>query len=153
RVVRSGGRLHRIEGQPAGDAEPVAVDLPGTARGHGLHLESWIERSAPVRWPDGRWTAVLDAERVGAAGVLRPARAGERFVPLGLTGHKTVSDALAEAGVPAEARVGHPLLATPGGEVIWLVGYRVDDRVRVSAGTRRFLWLTVEVVEGGGSRG
>jgi tRNA(Ile)-lysidine synthase len=79
-------------------------------------------------------------------------RAGERFVPLGLDGHKSVADALAEAGVPAETRARHPLLATPGGEVIWLVGYRVDDRVRVSADTRRFLWLTVEATEGGGSR-
>ncbi|MGH8973723.1 MAG: tRNA lysidine(34) synthetase TilS, partial [Acidimicrobiia bacterium] len=152
RVVRSGGRLHRVEGE-AVDAEPVAVDLPGTVEGHGLHLESWVERGAPVRWPDGRWTAVLDAERVGPAGVLRAPRAGERFVPLGLSGHKSVTDALAEAGVPAEARGRHPLLATPGGEVIWLVGYRVDDRVRVSGDTRRFLWLTVEATEGGGSRG
>jgi tRNA(Ile)-lysidine synthase len=112
-----------------------------------------VERSAPVRWPDGRWTAVLDAERVGPAGVLRAPRPGERFVPLGLDGHKSVADALADAGVPAEARGRHPLLATPGGEVIWLVGYRVDDRVRVSGDTRRFLWVTVEATEGGGSRG
>ncbi|MGH9042990.1 MAG: tRNA lysidine(34) synthetase TilS, partial [Acidimicrobiia bacterium] len=99
------------------------------------------------------WTAVLDAERVGTAGVLRTAGAGERFVPLGLAGHKSVADALAEAGVPAEHRGRHPLLATPGGDVIWLVGYRVDDRVRVSAETRRFLWVTVEATEAGGSRG
>ncbi|HEY3238033.1 MAG TPA: tRNA lysidine(34) synthetase TilS [Acidimicrobiia bacterium] len=162
RVVRSGGHLHRVEARPdgakgSGDTPgppgAVTVDLPGTAWGHGLLLESWVERSAPVRWPDGRWTAVLDAERVGATGVLRTARPGERFVPLGLAGHKSVIDALAEAGVPAEERNRHPLLATPGGEVIWLVGYRVDDRVRVSAETRRFLWLTVEAVEAGGSGG
>ena len=157
RVVRSGGRLHRLpvenSGAPPADGGLVAVALPGTAWGHGIRLEAWVERGAPVRWPDGRFTAVVDADRVGAAAVLRPARAGERFVPLGLAGHKSVSDALAEAGVPAEARPRHPLLATSSGEVIWLVGYRVDDRVRVSAGTRRFLWLTVEAVEGGGSRG
>ncbi len=152
RVVRGGGRLHRVEARP-GDADPVHVDLPGNAWGHGVHLEAWVERGVPVRWPDGRWTAVLDAERAGAAGVLRTARPGERFVPLGLTGHKSVKDALAEAGIPAEERDRHPLLATPSGEVIWLVGYRVDDRVRVSAETRRFLWLTVEAVEAGGSRG
>ena len=152
RVVRSGGHLHRVKASLSG-GEPVPVDLPGTAWGHGLKFEAWVERSAPVRWPDGRWTAVLDAERVGAAGVLRRARPGERFVPLGLAGRKTVTDALAEAGVPAEVRGRHPLLATPGGEVIWLVGYRVDDRVRVSAGTRRFLWVTVETGEGEAARG
>jgi tRNA(Ile)-lysidine synthase len=90
--------------------------------------------------------------------VLRPAAPGERFVPLGLTGHKAVADALAEAGVPVQARPGHPILARPGdaaaecpdGCALWVLGYRIDDRVRVSPGTRRFLWLTVEA---GGPQG
>jgi tRNA(Ile)-lysidine synthase len=118
-----------------------------------MELTAWVERAAPVRWPDGKWTAVVDADLAGAQAVLRPARSGERFVPLGLTGHKAVADALAEAGVPASARAAHPILArpqtgpapeNPDGCPLWVLGYRIDDRVRVSPGTRRFLWLTVE---------
>lgn len=155
-VSRAGGRLHsrRIQGaESPPDARSIDVALPGTAVGFGLELTSWVERAAPVRWPDGRWTAVLDADLAGDRAVLRPAAPGERFVPLGLTGHKTVADALAEAGVPAHARAGHPILARPeangadggpDGCALWVLGYRIDDRVRVSPGTRRFLWLTVE---------
>jgi len=129
------------------------VELPGTAAGFGVEFTAWVERAAPVRWPDGRWTAVCDADLAGDRAVLRPAGPGERFVPLGLTGHKTVHDALAEAGVPAEARGGHPILAgppsrggdgPPNGSPLWVLGYRIDARVRVSPGTRRFLWMTVE---------
>ena len=156
-VSRAGGRLHsrRIhlaERQP--HAPSIPVDFPGAAVGFGLEVTSWVERAAPVRWPDGRWTAVVDADLAGERAVLRPAAPGERFVPLGLRGHKTVADALAEAGVPAHARAGHPILARPGtdsagdgdpdGCPLWVLGYRIDDRVRVSPGTRRFLWLTVE---------
>jgi len=155
-VSRSGGRLHSrrlhvSESQP--DAPRIPMSLPGTAAGFGMELNSWIERGAPVRWPGGRWTAVLDADLAGDRAVLRPAAAGERFVPLGLRGHKAVADALAEAGVPAHARAGHPILARPGADgadggldgcALWVLGYRIDDRVRVSPGTRRFLWLTVE---------
>jgi tRNA(Ile)-lysidine synthase len=146
-------------GQVATEVQTIPVDLPGTAAGFGMELISWVERAAPVRWPDGRWTAVLDADLAGDRAVLRPAGPGERFVPLGLTGHKTVADALAEAGVPAHARPGHPILARPGaggadedpdGSALWVLGYRIDDRVRVSPGTRRFLWLTVEA---GGPQG
>jgi tRNA(Ile)-lysidine synthase len=93
---------------------------------------------------------VVDADLAGDRAVLRPAGPGERFVPLGLTGHKTVNDALAESGIPAHARGGHPLLAGPDGSPLWVLGYRIDDRVRVSPSTRRFLWLTVEA---GGSQG
>jgi tRNA(Ile)-lysidine synthase len=166
-VSRAGGRLHRGDrdrGQVTTGVQTIPVDLPGTAVGFGMELTSWVERAAPVRWPDGRWTAVVDADLVGERAVLRPAGPGERFVPLGLTGHKTVTDALAEAGVPAHARAGHPILAAapggptgpsrtdgpPDGGPLWVLGYRIDDRVRVSPGTRRFLWLTVEA---GGPQG
>jgi hypothetical protein len=30
---------------------------------------------------------------------------------------------------------------------IWVVGYRIDDRVRVTARTRRYLWMSVETNE------
>jgi tRNA(Ile)-lysidine synthase len=156
-VSRSGGWLHRSLGVPSAESQPdlqrIPVDLPGTAAGFGVELTAWVEQAAPVRWPDGRWTAVVDADLAGDRAVLRPAGPGERFVPLGLTGHKAVADALAEAGVPAPARAGHPILAMPGvagagggpdGSALWVLGYRIDDRVRVSPGTRRFLWLTVE---------
>jgi tRNA(Ile)-lysidine synthase len=150
RVLRSGGRLCRVEAGDLpglGSSPPVAVDLPGQSEGFGLRLEAWVERAAPLRWPDGRWTAVLDADRAGPAAVLRPPRPGERFAPLGLGGkHKAVADALAEAGVPAEARSGHPVLAAtgPAGEALWVLGYRIDHCVRVTGDTRRFLWVTAE---------
>lgn len=152
RVARSGGRLHRMATPRevvASPPEAVPVDLPGTATGFGLRLEAWVERAPPLRWPDGRWTAVLDADLAGERAWLRPARPGERFTPLGLGGHKPVLEALAEAGVPAEARQSHPLLAGAHGEPLWVVGYRIDDRVRVRGETRRFLWVTTE---SGGSR-
>jgi tRNA(Ile)-lysidine synthetase-like protein len=132
------------------DGLPIPVELPGTAAGFGVELVAWVERAAPVRWPDGRWTAVVDADLAGERAVLRPAAPGERFVPLGLRGHKAVADALAEAGVPAQDRPAHPILAGPDGCALWVPGYRIDDRVRVSPGTRRFLWLTVEA---GGPQG
>lgn len=155
RVVRAGGRLQRTSRAtpvPGAATGPVPVELPGSVCGLGVRLEAWVERSTPLRWPDGRWTAVVDADRAGAHAVLRTGRPGERFVPLGLTGHKSLTDALAEAGVPPEDRTRHPVLATQGGsegEILWVLGYRIADRARVSASTRRFLWLTAE----GDSRG
>jgi tRNA(Ile)-lysidine synthase len=122
-VRRGGGRLRRLDvggGQVAPNVQTFPVDLPGTASGHGVELTAWVERAAPVRWPDGRWTAVADADA-----------AGERAV-LTADGQGTVR------------------LVAPDGSPLWVLGYRVDDRVRVSPGTRRFLWLTVEA---GGPRG
>jgi tRNA(Ile)-lysidine synthetase-like protein len=145
RIVRADGRLARLPGTAGGTgAEPVPVPLPGASAGFGVRLESWVERAAPVHWPDGRWTAVFDADQVGERACLRAPAPGERFQPLGMTGTKAVAEALRESGVPAESRPAHPVLARPSGETLWVLGYRIDHRVRVDRGTRRYLWVTAE---------
>ncbi len=78
-ITRSGKRLHRVDrrgGQVATTVQAIPVALPGSAAGLGVELTSWIERAAPVRWPDGRWTAVVDADLVGRPGRVAAGRAG-----------------------------------------------------------------------------
>jgi hypothetical protein len=49
---------------------------------------------------------------------------------------------LAEAGVPAAERATHPVLVRArDDQVVWVLGYRVADPVRVSTTTRRYLWM------------
>ena len=67
---------HSLGREPTRCAERSRSSLPGTAAGFGVELTSWVERAAPVRWPDGRWTAVVDADLVGKRAVLRPAAPG-----------------------------------------------------------------------------
>jgi tRNA(Ile)-lysidine synthase len=81
---------------------------------------------------------VVDADTVGDHAWLRPAGSGERFAPLGLRGTKPIASAAPERSDRAQ------IVATEAsGGVVWVVGYRIDDRVRVTSRTRRFLWMTV----------
>jgi tRNA(Ile)-lysidine synthase len=136
RVVRRRGLLVIEASAPA--ARPIVAPcefaLPGPVAGLGMELETWIERAAPVAWPDGRETCVVDADTVGDRAWLRPAAAGERFSPLGLRGTKPVSAVADDQPVVARS-------ASDG--VVWVVGYRIDDHARVTSRTRRFLWMTV----------
>jgi tRNA(Ile)-lysidine synthase len=156
RVARRRGRLVMENGPapaslaaaPPEVAHPFAV--PGPVAAGGVELETWVERAAPVVWPDGRETCVVDADRVGDRVWLRPAERGERFVPLGMRGTKTVSAAWAESpggatAVAGAAPAGGPRVVATGASngVVWVVGYRIDDRVRITSRTRRFLWMTV----------
>jgi len=143
------GRLVRDQPAPATkvEREPAPVAVPGTSVAHGMRFTSWVERAAPVAWPDGRWTCVLDADVVGSGAWVRVARAGERFQPLGLTGTKPVSMVLAEAGVAPAGRTQSPIMALVDGEPLWVVGYRIGARARVTTRTRRFLWITAETLD------
>jgi tRNA(Ile)-lysidine synthase len=113
-------------------------------------VDTWISEAAPVAWPDGRRCAVADADRVGIDAGIRNARPGERFRPLGRGGSKLVHDALVEAGVPTSLRAHAPIVtagtgaAVPADSPLWVVGYRIDDRVRVTSQTRRYVWMSVE---------
>ena len=146
RIERARGRLVRVAAvSPVGasvDTAPVELELPGRARFAAVEIEAWIEHGPPSAWPDGRDRAVCDADVVPASVVVRSATTGERFRPLGRSGSKLVHDALAEAGVAASRRAYAPVVA--GDEPVWVVGYRIDHRVRVTSGTRRFLWLSAE---------
>ncbi len=159
RVERVHGRLVLVDAAPGADAWPLAgsvpLELPGRARFGAVEIEAWIEHGPPVAWPNGRDRAVCDADLVPESVVVRAAAAGERFRPLGRSGSKLVHDALAEAGVAASLRSAAPVVTAPaattagtgaGSEdgTIWVVGYRIGHRVRVTAGTRRFLWLSAE---------
>jgi tRNA(Ile)-lysidine synthase len=153
RVERVGARLHLIERADGGDPPvpvPVRVALPGRARFGEIVVESWIEEAPPVAWPTGERVSVADADRVGTEAYVRVAHPAERFRPLGRGGSKLVRDALVDAGVPASRRGAAPIVAAGEGaalapdSALWVVGYRIDDRVRVTARTRRYLWLSVD---------
>lgn len=82
RVERRRGRLKlsvstpRRRGSTNATAPPLLLELPGTTDAAGWRYESWIERDAPVRWPDGRWRCVLDAATAGDGVRLVDASAG-----------------------------------------------------------------------------
>ena len=152
RVERVGARLHVVDQADAGAiaSAPVRMPLPGTARFGPVAVDAWIEAAPPVAWPNGERLSVVDADRVGPEAYVRVAHPAERFRPLGHGGSKLVRDALVDAGVPAGRRAGVPIIAAGAGAAVepdsalWVVGYRIDDRVRVTARTRRYLWLSVD---------
>ena len=125
----------------------MTLALPGSLQREGWRIDAWVDTAPPIAWPDGVSTCVLDLDLAGREANVRDVEAGDRIRPLGMRGTKGVHDALAEIGVPAHLRGTRPIVTAGAGatiregEPLWVVGYRVDDRVRVRAATTRFLWL------------
>lgn len=124
-------------------ADPVRLVMPGkTSIGEGQHAEvRIIPRGAlPPDWPQhtGRRRAYLDADVLGGELILRQRQASDRFCPLGLQGHhKLVSELLINEKVPAWWRDQVPLLVRGDGEIMWVCGWRIDERARVREDTAR----------------
>lgn len=82
----------------------------------------------------------MDRQAVHPPILIRPRRAGDRFNPLGAPGSKTVADFLADLHVEPKDRQRVAILCDQLGP-IWVVGYRIDDRVKLTGLTRRVLRL------------
>jgi tRNA(Ile)-lysidine synthase len=132
--------------------EPVPVAVPGqTALPDSLwRLEArpWHEGDTVARANPDRWTAYLDADRLGPNTALRPRQPGDRFRPLGMGGQEVqVADWMINAKIPRRWRGRIPLLvhersSRPGGEEIaWVSGWRIDERVKITERTRRVVRL------------
>ena len=82
---------------------------------------------------EARYTEIVDADKLEFPLVLRNRRPGDRFQPLGLNGKscKLKKFFNARSFSPCE-RSSKPLLCNAGGEIIWVVGERLDHRFRVT---------------------
>ena len=76
----------------------------------------------------------VDSERLGTQLVLRNWRTGDWFIPLGLHNKKKLSDFFVDAKVPLFEKQHVPVLES-NGEIVWVCGYRLDERFMVTPTT------------------
>jgi len=87
------------------------------------------------------WQAFLDYESTGPELVLRQRRSGDRFQPLGLGGHeKSLHTFMIDVKIPRYLRDFIPIVASPQ-HIVWVTGWRVDERVKIAESTERILHL------------
>ncbi len=84
--------------------------------------------------------ATFDADRIQWPLRLRRWRAGDRFQPFGMEGRsRKLQDFFTDQKIDRLARDRCWILENGNGEIIWLVGYRIDHRYRVRETTSRLL--------------
>ena len=117
-------------------AAPLPV--PGTVV---LREMGW---AADAAWEDHPSAVRLDAAAVDLASLeVRNWRFGDRMDPLGLGGrHKKLSDIFSEAKTPRSERPCVPVFADGQG-IVWVAGYTLAERVKVTPETVQVLYLSV----------
>ena len=84
----------------------------------------------------------IDADKVKFPLIIRPIENGDWFIPYGMTGRKLVSDYLTDKKFSILQKRRQLVLTDALGSIIWLVGCRTDNRVKVSNETTKILRIT-----------
>ncbi|MDP6099925.1 MAG: tRNA lysidine(34) synthetase TilS [Dehalococcoidia bacterium] len=120
--------------------------VPGKSRLPGWRVTATIsdsgeaDSSGPGDDALSGLAAYMDFDAAGSGLTVRPRRPGDRFRPLGLGGDKKLQDFMVDARIPRPWRGRVPVVCSPR-HLLWLVGWGLDERVRVRPDTHRVLRL------------
>ena len=87
---------------------------------------------------DGKTIAVFDADKTGTILIVRPRENGDFFHPMGFGKRKKLQDYFVDEKVPRDERNEIPIVMS-GDDIVWIAGFRGDERFKVSDETKRFL--------------
>ncbi len=91
-------------------------------------------------------SVLLDAGNMTFPLKVRARAAGDYFYPLGFGKKKKLQDFFVDEKVPRDRRDVTPIVVS-GNDIIWIAGYRADERFKVTEGTESILKLSISELE------
>ena len=119
------------------------LQVPGEVAivGAGVVIRASYEEEAGD-FGDGKTTVVLDAADMHVPLKIKPRKPGDWFYPYGFGKRKKLQDFFVDEKVARDERDSIPLVLS-GDDIVWVAGYRADNRFRVSGNTKKFLRLVI----------
>ena len=97
---------------------------------------SKLERTTDFIIDKSPEVAQLDFNKLSFPLTLRHWRHGDRFHPLGMKGSKLLSDFFVDQKFTEYQKQNVWLLVSADGDILWVVGYRMDDRFKITDDTK-----------------
>ena len=82
---------------------------------------------------------------VGSKFVIRNWQDGDKFFPLGMKGTKKISDFLNELKIESHKKKNQLLLLNDK-KIVWVIGYRLDNRFKITKNTKNYIELCLKTV-------
>lgn len=138
--------LEFLPPQPAVRMARYTLPVPGhvSAETFGVTLTAErVPHPAGMQQAAGAHSVCVDARKVGRSLEIRPWRPGDWLVPAGSSGKKKLQDLFVDAKVPRWDRGRVPVVVDAQGRIVWVVGYRIAEGVRVNGATREVVRIRV----------
>ncbi|MCK8494349.1 tRNA lysidine(34) synthetase TilS [Spirosoma sp. RP8] len=117
-------------------------DTPVDVAGQFALTIAIFQKTDGFKVPATAAIACLDARYLTLPLTIRPWQQGDRFRPLGLNGHKLVSDLLNDLKLTRSERESTAVLLS-GDQIVWVIGRRIDHRYRITSETRDIVKISL----------
>lgn len=95
----------------------------------------------PSEFKTDKDTALVDADRISYPLIIRKYKKGDRFNPFGMKGEKMLSDFFTDNKINLFERENIWILTTKEDEIIWIIGYRTDNKFKINENTKKILQI------------
>ncbi len=118
---------------------PGAVRITDTDHtiNYGTYKLTLLHDDTPLIIKDNPMATSVDAELLIYPLTMRAWQQGDNFKPLGMKTRKKLSDFFISEKVPLPGKGEVPLLVNGNDEIIWIGGYRLDERYKVTKNTKK----------------
>jgi tRNA(Ile)-lysidine synthase len=120
--------------------QELTLTIPGETTLAGWHVVANITNREQMVEKGDSLTAHFDFDKTGESLVLRNRKPSDRFCPLGMSQPKKLGEFMIDAKIPRLWRKRVPIICSQQ-QIIWVAGWRIDDRVKVTENTKRVLCL------------
>jgi tRNA(Ile)-lysidine synthase len=110
-------------------------------KGTGMVINASFEVK-PEDVGDSKSSVLIDAETMCFPLKIRSRNLGDFFFPLGFGKKKKLQDFFVDEKVPRDVRDSIPIVVS-GNDIVWIAGYRLDERFKVTDKTEKFMRLTL----------
>ncbi len=126
-----------ISKRKTGEAEQVLIN-EGT---HAINYQNYkltvLHDDSPLIVKDNPLAVSVDADKLAYPLTLRAWQQGDFFYPLGMKTRQKLSDFFIHQKVPLHQKGAVPVLVNANGDIVWLGGYRPDERYKVDKNTKK----------------
>ncbi|WP_316739749.1 tRNA lysidine(34) synthetase TilS [Pedobacter aquatilis] len=77
--------------------------------------------------------------------VMRNWQQGDKFIPMGMRNFKKLSDFFIDEKIPLHLKTTIPILINGNGDVIWVAGFRQDNRYKLTQATKKVAIFEVKI--------
>jgi tRNA(Ile)-lysidine synthase len=110
-----------------------------------IHLKISKEMSnGTIHYTDSQSEASIDQDKIQFPLLIRRWQQGDYFKPLGMTGLKKLSDYFVDSKLSILEKENVWILAN-GEQIVWIIGYRLDDRYKITSQTKRIVKIKAVV--------